>query len=89
MRGTCGPAAVARSPCSIYIGHVDSHDVTGLTGRVVTPIGTEDPGEVVIAVGSGSETFTATSADGAAIPKHTRVVVEEHFPPRHVVVLPY
>jgi hypothetical protein len=56
---------------------------------VVTPIGTEDPGEVVIAVGSGSETFTATSADGAAIPKNARVVVEEHFPPRHVVVLPY
>ena len=74
---------------SIHIGHVDSHDVTGLTGRVVTPIGSEDPGEVVIAVGSGSETFTATSADGAAIPKNTRVVIEEHYPPRHVVVLPY
>ena len=91
MRGSArgSPGGVATPPSSIYIGHVDAHDVPGLTGRVVTPIGTEDPGEVVIAVGSGSETFTATSADGAAIPKNARVVVEEHFPPRHVVVLPY
>lgn len=68
---------------------MNSNDVTGMTGRVVTPISTDDPGEVVIAIGGGSETFTATSADGSAIPKNTRVVVEEHFPPRHVVVMTY
>lgn len=62
-------------------------DLIGLTGRVVTPIAPPDAGEVVIAVGGGSETFTATSADGKAIPKNARVVVEEHYPPRHVVVL--
>jgi hypothetical protein len=64
-------------------------DVTGLVGRVVTPITETDPGEVVIAVEGGSETYTATSADGSAIPKNARVVVEEHYPPRHVVVLTY
>jgi hypothetical protein len=62
-------------------------DLIGLTGRVVTPIDPPDPGEVVIAVAGGSETFTATSADGKAIAKNARVVVEEHYPPRHVVVL--
>jgi hypothetical protein len=69
--------------------YVNAHDVTGLTGRVVTPISTDDPGEVMIAIAGGSETFTATSADGAPIPKNARVVVEEHFPPRHVVVMTY
>jgi hypothetical protein len=66
---------------------VTSGNLIGMTGRVVTPITPTDPGEVVIAVGGGSETFTATSADGAAIAKNARVVVEEHYPPRHVVVL--
>jgi hypothetical protein len=61
----------------------------GMTGRVVTPIGAEDPGEVVIAIGGGSETFTATSTDGSPIPKNARIVVEEYYPPRHVVVVTY
>lgn len=55
----------------------------------MTPISADDPGEVMIAIAGGSETFTATSADGAPIPKNARVVVEEHFPPRHVVVMTY
>lgn len=53
----------------------------------MTPISTDDPGEVMIAMAEGSETFTATSADGVPIPKNARVVVEEQFPPRHVVVM--
>jgi hypothetical protein len=76
-------------PIRRYIGSMSASNVTGMTGRVVTPITETDPGEVTIAVDGGSETYTATSADGSAIPKNARVVVEEHYPPRHVVVLTY
>jgi hypothetical protein len=68
---------------------VNPIDPIGLTGRVTTPISATDPGEVVIAIGGGSETFTATSADGSPIAKNTRIVVEEYYPPRHVVVMTY
>jgi hypothetical protein len=64
-------------------------DPTGLTGRVTTAITATDPGEVEIELGGGSQTFTATSADGSPIARHTPVVVEWHQPPDHVVVMSY
>lgn len=80
-----GCRGVASEWAGVYIGHVDSRDVTGMTGRVVTPITPPDPGEVVIAVGGGSETFTARARTD---PRFRRTpAVEEHFPPRHVVVI--
>ena len=61
----------------------------GLVGRVVTPIGERDPGEVVVPLGGGTETFIATSADRQPIPRDARVIVEDYLPPRRVVVLAY
>jgi hypothetical protein len=68
---------------------VSSIDPTGLTGQVTAPISATDPGEVSIEVGGGSETFSATSADGSPIAKNTPVVVEAYHPPRQVVVVTY
>ena len=58
-------------------------DPTGLTGRVTAT----DPGNVEIEVGGGSQTFSATSADGSPIARGASVVVERHQPPDHVVVM--
>jgi|tagenome__1003787_1003787.scaffolds.fasta_scaffold20980429_3 membrane-bound ClpP family serine protease len=68
---------------------MSSDDLHGLTGRVVTPIGPDAPGEVMISIRGGSECFIATSADGTAIRKGARVSVIEHIPPRRVVVSEY
>ncbi len=62
-------------------------DLVGKVGMVTTTIPSGGLGEVRLAVGGGTSTFPAYSANrGVVIPTGTRVTVVEHYPPRTLVV---
>ena len=61
-------------------------EVVGKVGRVTGTVGPGRVGEVMLAVGGGSEHFHAPPCDGKIISVGTRVVVVEYYPPRTVIV---
>jgi membrane protein implicated in regulation of membrane protease activity len=68
---------------------MSSDVMVGRTGRVTGKIGPGRLGEVMVAVRGGSEAFHAYSADSdEELPRGTRIVVVEYYPPRTVVVAP-
>jgi len=59
----------------------------GKMGRVTGTIAPGKLGEVMVPVRGGSEAFHAYASEGEdTIPRGTRVVVVEYYPPRTVVV---
>jgi hypothetical protein len=59
----------------------------GLVGHLTVSVPADNgPGEVVLAVRGGTETFAAWADE--PIPKYTRVVVVEERSPRSVTVTP-
>jgi hypothetical protein len=61
--------------------------MVGKMGRVTGTIAPGKLGEVMVAVRGGSEAFHAYAAEGDdTLPRGTRIVVVEYFPPRTVVV---
>ena len=66
---------------------VADHTMIGKVGRVTGAITKERLGEVMIPVRGGTEAFHAYSTDPEdEIPKGSRIVVVEYYPPRTVVV---
>jgi hypothetical protein len=61
----------------------------GKEGRVTGTVSPGSVGEVMIPVRGGTEHFHAYAADDdVTIPRGTRIVVVEYFPPRTVIVTP-
>jgi hypothetical protein len=63
---------------------VSDESLLGKIGRVTVSIPDKGPGEVLIPVRGGSETFAAWSDE--PIPRHTRIVVVEWLSARSVFV---
>ena len=63
---------------------VSDESLLGKIGRVTVSIPDKGPGEVLIPVRGGSETFAAWSDE--PIPRHTRIVVVECLSARSVFV---
>jgi hypothetical protein len=57
----------------------------GTVGRVTVSIPPAGPGEVLLPVRGGTETFAAWSDE--PIPRHTRIVVVDTMPARSVLVM--
>ena len=67
--------------------HVASIHICRSDGRVTGTISQGKLGEVMIAIRGGSEAFHAYAVDGDdEIPRGSRIVVVEYYPPRTVVV---
>jgi membrane protein implicated in regulation of membrane protease activity len=64
-----------------------SDDLVGRVGRVTVPIPLGGPGEIVVGVRGGSESFAAWADEPIA--KHQSVVVVEARSARSVVVTPF
>jgi membrane protein implicated in regulation of membrane protease activity len=62
-------------------------DLVGKVGRVTVPIPVGRPGEIVVVVRGGSESFAAWADEPVA--KHQSVVVVESRSARSVVVTPF
>lgn len=62
-------------------------ELVGRVGRVSVPIPAHGPGEVVVQVRGGTETFAAWADE--PVPKHARVLVIETRSPRSVTVTPF
>jgi hypothetical protein len=61
-------------------------DLLGTIGRVTVSIPADGPGEVLLPVRGGTESFAAWSDE--PIPRHSRIVVVECMPGRSVIVTP-
>jgi hypothetical protein len=64
----------------------DGNGLIGLVGHLTVSIPADGPGEVVIAIRGGSESFAAWADEPIA--KYTRVVVVEERSARSVTVTP-
>lgn len=64
-------------------------DLIGEVGIVTGMISPQHLGEVIMRIRGGTEAFYAHAEDRASIiPKGSRVVVRDYFPPRTVIVAP-
>jgi hypothetical protein len=64
----------------------DGNGLIGLVGHLTVSVPAHGPGEVVIAIRGGTESFAAWADEPIA--KYTRVVVVEERSPRSVTVTP-
>jgi membrane protein implicated in regulation of membrane protease activity len=65
----------------------DDDDLVGKVGRVTVPIPLTGPGEIMVAIRGGTESFAAWSDETVA--KHQPVVVVQVRSARSVVVTPF
>jgi hypothetical protein len=64
----------------------DGMSLIGLVGHLTVPVPAQGPGEVVLPIRGGTETFAAWADEPIA--KYTRVVVVEQRTARSVTVTP-
>ncbi|MCX4965745.1 hypothetical protein OHA98_13015 [Streptomyces sp. NBC_00654] len=65
-----------------------SQSPVGAVGRVTVQIPPDGPGEVLVAVRGGSETYAAWCESATSIGRDVRVVVVESISARSVIVAP-
>lgn len=65
-----------------------SRSPVGAIGRITVGIPPDGPGEVLVAVRGGSETYAAWSRTHTALARNVRVVVVDSLSARSVIVEP-